>query len=195
MLPHGATYDEIVSAFRWTVPTHYNMGVDACEKWAAAEPDRLAILHHRADGSTDRWSYDRLSKAAHRLANVLSAAGVVRGDRVAILLPQSPETATTHVAVYLMGAVALPLADLFGVEALTHRLPRLARTTGYGGRAAPRSGHGAGAHAEGLPRRSPARNPASLPPARGVRFGNRNRFTPTVGQRTPRTPTKWRSPA
>ncbi len=122
MLPHGTTYDEIVSAFRWTIPTHYNMGVDACEKWAAIDPDRLAILHHRADGATDRWSYGRLSRAAHRLANVLTAAGVRRGDRVAILLPQSPETALTHVAVYLMAAVALPLADLFGVEALVHRL-------------------------------------------------------------------------
>ncbi len=122
MLPHGTSYDEIVKAFRWNVPTHYNMGVDACEKWAAREPDRLAILHHRADGSSDRWSYGRLSKAAHRLANVLTAAGIGRGDRVAILLPQSPETALTHIAVYSMGAIALPLADLFGVEALSYRL-------------------------------------------------------------------------
>jgi acetyl-CoA synthetase len=122
MLPQGANYDEIVKAFRWSVPTHYNMGVDACDKWAALEPDRLAILHHRADGSADRWSYGRLSKAAHRLANVLTAAGVRRGDRVAILLPQSPETALTHIAVYSMGAIALPLADLFGVEALSFRL-------------------------------------------------------------------------
>lgn len=122
MLPQGRTYEEITAAFRWRIPPAYNIAVDACEKWARAEPDRLAILHVKADGAVDRWSFGRLSRAAHRLSNLLVARGVKRGDRVAILLPQSPETALTHIAVYAMGAVALPLADLFGVEALSFRL-------------------------------------------------------------------------
>lgn len=122
MLPHRRSYEEITAAFRWRIPPAYNIAVDACEKWAAVEPDRTAILHVRADGAVDRWSYGRLSKASHRLSNLLTARGVKRGDRVAILLPQSPETAITHFAVYAMAAVALPLADLFGVEALTYRL-------------------------------------------------------------------------
>lgn len=122
MLPFGRSYDEIVSAFRWRIPATYNIAVDVCEKWAAVEPDRPAIFHVRSDGSVEPWSYGRLSRAAHRLSNVLVARGVKRGDRVAILLPQSPETAITHIAVYAMAGVALPLADLFGVEALAYRL-------------------------------------------------------------------------
>jgi acetyl-CoA synthetase len=122
MLPFGRTYEEITAAFRWRVPPAYNIAVDACEKWAAVEPERVALIHVRADGSLERWSYGRLSTTAHRLSNLLTARGVKRGDRVAILLPQSPETAITHIAVYAMAAVALPLADLFGVEALAYRL-------------------------------------------------------------------------
>lgn len=122
MLPSGRSFDEVRAAFRWIVPPVYNIAVDACHKWAATEPERLAILHHRADGVVDRWSFGRLSKAANRLSNVLVARGIGRGDRVAILLPQSPETAFSHIAVYAMGGIALPLADLFGVEALLHRL-------------------------------------------------------------------------
>ena len=45
-----------------------------------------------------------------------------RGDRVALLLPQSFETAIAHVAIYKLGAIAVPLALLFGVEALEYRL-------------------------------------------------------------------------
>src|SRR5262249_42466288 len=45
-----------------------------------------------------------------------------RGDRVAILLPQSPEVAAIHVAIYKLGAIALPLAVLFGIDALSYRL-------------------------------------------------------------------------
>ncbi|HYI88509.1 MAG TPA: AMP-binding protein, partial [Beijerinckiaceae bacterium] len=44
------------------------------------------------------------------------------GDRVAILLSQGPAAATAHVAVYKLGAVAVPLATLFGVDALGYRL-------------------------------------------------------------------------
>ncbi len=45
-----------------------------------------------------------------------------RGDRVGILLPQSPETAIAHVAAYKSALVAIPLFVLFGEEALDYRL-------------------------------------------------------------------------
>ena len=48
--------------------------------------------------------------------------GVARGDRVAIVLPQRPETAIAHIACYQIGAVAMPLSMLFGPEALEYRL-------------------------------------------------------------------------
>jgi acetyl-CoA synthetase len=56
------------------------------------------------------------------MANTLAALGVERGDRVAIHLPQCPETAAAHVAIYRLGAIALPLFSLFGPDALAHRL-------------------------------------------------------------------------
>ncbi|MCC3263783.1 AMP-binding protein, partial [Paenibacillus polymyxa] len=48
--------------------------------------------------------------------------GIRRGDRVAIYLPQAPATAVAHVAAYRMGAVAVPLFTLFGVDAIQYRL-------------------------------------------------------------------------
>ena len=84
------------------------------------------------------WTYARLREASNRLANALAARGVRRGDRVAILLPQSAAVAIAHVAVYKLGAVALPLAMLFGVDALGYRLGDAGATalitTGAGGR-------------------------------------------------------------
>src|SRR5205807_6710884 len=57
-----------------------------------------------------------------RLANALRAHGIKRGDRVAILLPQAPEVVASHVALYKFGAVVLPIAGVFGVDALAYRL-------------------------------------------------------------------------
>jgi acetyl-CoA synthetase len=115
-------YDDICRQFRWQVPARYNIGVDVCDRWAAHEPGRLAILNVRPDGGEDAVSYGALRETSNRHANVLRAHGVKRGDRVAILLPQTPEVAVAHIAIYKLGAVALPLAVLFGIDALSYRL-------------------------------------------------------------------------
>src|SRR5205809_610736 len=48
--------------------------------------------------------------------------GVKRGDRVAVVMPQRPETAVCHIALHRLGAVVMPLSMLFGPEALAYRL-------------------------------------------------------------------------
>src|SRR5207248_2401918 len=63
-----------------------------------------------------------LRETSNRLANTLAAFEIARGDRVAVLLPQTPEAAAGHIAIYKLGAVAVPLAILFGVDALSYRL-------------------------------------------------------------------------
>jgi acetyl-CoA synthetase len=115
-------YDELYRRFRWSIPARYNIGVDCCDRWAALDPFRLAILHIHPDGREDAISYGWLRETSSRLANVLRAQGIARGDRVAIFLPQAPEVAAAHVAIYKLGAVALPVAILFGPDALAYRL-------------------------------------------------------------------------
>ena len=122
LLPRVKDYDSLYRQFRWQVPARYNIGVDVCDRWAAQEPDRLAILHVRPDGRDEQITYGWLRETSNRLANTLRARGINRGDRVAILLPQSPEVAAVHIAIYKLGAVALPLAVLFGTDALSYRL-------------------------------------------------------------------------
>ena len=122
VLPQLRDYDAIYRQFRWQIPARYNIAADVCDRWAAADPRRLAILHVTPDGAEEAISYGWLRETSNRLAHVLSAHGVARGDRVAILLPQAPEVAAAHFATYKLAAVALPLAVLFGVEALSFRL-------------------------------------------------------------------------
>ena len=109
MLPEIRDYDELCRQFRWQIPTHYNIGVDVCDRWAHLDPGRLAILEVGADGRGRPISFGWLQQTSNRLANALAAHGIRRGDRVAILLPQMPEVAAIHGAVYKVGAVALPL--------------------------------------------------------------------------------------
>ncbi len=120
--PEIRDYDTLYRQFRWNIPPRYNIGVDVCDRWAARDPERLAILYVRGDGRQDRVTFGQMRETSNRLANVLRANGVKRGDRVAIFMPQAPEVAAAHVAIYKLGAVALPIAILFGPDALAYRL-------------------------------------------------------------------------
>ena len=122
MLPLARDYDSAVAGFRWRIPERYNIAVDVCDRHAAADAGRLALICEDADGTTRRYSFGDMARMSNRLANALRALGIARGDRVAILLPQCPETAIAHLAIYKLGAIALPLFMLFGPEALEFRL-------------------------------------------------------------------------
>ena len=114
-------YREICDAFHWQVPPRFNMGWECCGRWAR-ERHRFAMYYEDDAGRTSAHTYWDLQQQANRLSNALVALGVARGDRVAIVLPQRPETAIAHIACYQMGAVAMPLSILFGPEALEYRL-------------------------------------------------------------------------
>ncbi len=113
-------YPTLYRDFRWQVPKHFNIAQVCCERWAR-DARRTAILYEEASGATARWTYRDLHVAANRLANALRALGVRRGDRVAIIVPQRPETAIAHIALYRLGAVAMPMSMLFGPDALGYR--------------------------------------------------------------------------
>ncbi len=121
MLQKKNTYDEVYRGFRWSIPEYYNIGVDVCDKWAD-ERYRLALIYEDEAGRTEKFTFWDIQRLSNRLANALRANGIAQGDRVGILLPQCPETAIAHVAVYKLGAIAIPLFTLFGPEALEYRL-------------------------------------------------------------------------
>ena len=95
--------------------------LDCCDKWAD-QRYRLALIYEDDKGQVEKYTFWDLKQLSNRLANALQACGLQRGDRVGILLPQCPETALSHLAIYKIGGIALPLFTLFGPEALEYRL-------------------------------------------------------------------------
>ncbi len=122
MLPDIACYQRLKADFRWAIPQRFNIGVAVADAWASVDPERPAILDLRGGEALETLTFGALAERSNRLASALEALGVQRGDRVAILLPQMSEVVLAHVAIYKLGAVALPLASLFGVDALEYRL-------------------------------------------------------------------------
>jgi acetyl-CoA synthetase len=117
----GDRYEELYRGFRWSVPARYNMAHACCGQWAQ-DRTRFALYWEDESGATAAYSFWDIQQAANRLSNALAALGVTRGDRVAIILPQRSETAIAYMAVFQMGAIALPLSHLFGPDALEYRM-------------------------------------------------------------------------
>jgi acetyl-CoA synthetase len=122
MLQRRGTYEALIADFAWRIPASFNIGTAVSDEWAMRAPDRVALLDYRGEDEPARLTYGELARQSDALAAALARRGIARGDRVALLLPQSFETALAHVAIYKLGAIAVPLALLFGVEALEYRL-------------------------------------------------------------------------
>ena len=118
------SYEALHSGFGWSVPQHFNMAEVCARRWARdpATADLTAVVACDARMSAVHHSYAELQDQANRLSNALRAMGVGRGDRVAIVMPQRFETAVAYMAVLQMGAVGMPLSQLFGPDALEFRL-------------------------------------------------------------------------
>jgi acetyl-CoA synthetase len=113
------SYEEMCAQHRWHVPERYNIARDVCDKH---ERGRLAMVWEDWQGTERRVSFGELQDMSCRLANVLRAHGVERGDRVATLLPSLPETAAVFIGTYRSGAILLSLSVLYGDEGIEHRL-------------------------------------------------------------------------
>ncbi len=119
--PSATDFDAVCDQFQWSIPARLNVAHQVCERHQE-QAQRVAVYYENAAGERASYRFGELKQLSDRLANALRAAGIEQGDRVAIVLPQTVETVIAHLAIHKLGAVSLPLAILFGPEALEFRL-------------------------------------------------------------------------
>src|SRR5436189_720866 len=115
----STTYEQVCASHRWDVPARYNIAADVCDKHPR---DKLAMTWESYDGSSRTLNWGELQDLANQGAHTLAALGVERGDRVAVVLPATPETAAIFFGVWKLGAILLSLSVLYGDDGIRHRL-------------------------------------------------------------------------
>lgn len=122
-------YAEAVRSFQYAdavqAALHGNLSalnacVECCDRHVGG--DRTALVWESGDGCGKRYSFEQLQHMAGRFANVLRDHGIGPGDRVAGLMPRTPELLVTILATWRLGAVYQPLFTAFGPKAIEHRL-------------------------------------------------------------------------
>ncbi|MBQ0715787.1 MAG: AMP-binding protein [Sulfitobacter litoralis] len=100
----------------WDIPARLNMAAQCL----AQDSAQLAIIDLTGDARHD-VSFGALSDMVDGLARAL-AQRVRAGDRVGVLLGQSPWCAAAHLAIWKIGAISVPLFKLFKHDALASRV-------------------------------------------------------------------------
>ena len=89
--------------------------IDYIADHAARTPDRVAI-HYR----DEKLTYRQLEEAAARCRGALTARGIRPGDRVALVMSDSPEMVTAFLGIMGMGAIAVPCSTLLPPDGLAY---------------------------------------------------------------------------
>jgi acetyl-CoA synthetase len=112
-------YEDEVAKHEWHVPDRYNIAQDVCDRHP---PDKLAMVWERFDGERRDVAWGELQDLANQAAHVLQRHGVDPGERVAVVLPPTPETAAVFFGTWKLGAILLSMSVLYGDDGIAHRL-------------------------------------------------------------------------
>ncbi len=110
-------------SIRWYEDGTLNLAANCLDRHLAQHGDRTAIIWEGDDASESRsLSYRELHRDVCRFANVLEAAGIRKGDVVAIYMPMVPEAAVAMLACARIGAVHTVIFGGFSPEAVAGRI-------------------------------------------------------------------------
>ena len=119
----GFSVDQIIQNFVGNFNDGINGCVELCDRWAD-DKARIALRYERIDGSRGELSFAELQRRSAQFANYLTSLGIGRGDRVAGLLPRTPELLICVMGALRAGAVYQPLFTAFGAGAIEYRLQK-----------------------------------------------------------------------
>jgi len=109
--------------FNWFLGGKLNVSVNCVDRWAEVDPNRVAIVWEKDEpGQEERVTYSQLKEMVGKIGNCLSAAGVTKGDVVALYLPVSPLAVACMLATARIGAVHSVVFAGFSAEALAARV-------------------------------------------------------------------------
>ncbi|MEP7011530.1 MAG: acetate--CoA ligase [Acidobacteriota bacterium] len=107
----------------WYPGGKLNACYNCVDRHVATQPDKTAILWAADEpGEYRAITYREVQREVSRMANVLSAHGIGKGDRVCIYLPMIPELAYAMLACARIGAVHSVVFAGFSAESLRDRI-------------------------------------------------------------------------
>jgi acetyl-CoA synthetase len=119
-----SSFAEADFGIKWFADGQINVAANCLDRHLAERGDQIAIIWE-PDIPTEEpktFTYAQVHAETCRMANVLKAQGVVKGDRVTLYMPMIPEAAFAMLACARIGAVHSVVFGGFSPEALAGRI-------------------------------------------------------------------------
>ncbi|RLG32724.1 acetate--CoA ligase, partial [Methanosarcinales archaeon] len=97
------------------------MAYEALERHVKDKGERIA-LYYIDNLREEKYTFRDLSATSARFANLLSDLGVVKGDRIFIFMPRSPELYIAFMGILKVGAIPVPIFEAFMRDGLLDRM-------------------------------------------------------------------------
>src|SRR3954451_8569011 len=123
LLERRDDYEGARAAFEWPAPEEFNWALEWFDAFAAGN-DAPGLWIVGADGSEDKLSFDQLHRRSNQVANRLRERGVLRGDRIVLMLANQIELWETMLAAMKLGAVVIPATTLLAESDIRDRVER-----------------------------------------------------------------------
>ena len=123
LLDHRTDYETAYRDFRWPELDRFNWALDYFDGYAAGN-ERTALRVVGENGSDESVSFAAMSERSNRVANFLRDHGVVRGDRILLMLGNVVPLWEITLAAIKLGAVVSPATAMLTTEDLQDRIDR-----------------------------------------------------------------------
>ncbi|WP_293368312.1 acetate--CoA ligase [Nevskia sp.] len=114
--------DSAAPNYRWFHDGSLNASYNCLDRHLATKGDKIAIRYEGEKGDTRTYSYRELHAEVCKLANAIAARGIVKGDRVVLYLPHSPEAVIAMQACARLGVTHSVVFGGFSATALRDRI-------------------------------------------------------------------------
>lgn len=116
-------FDEngILNKFEINCPDNYNFGYDIIDKFGELEPNRRALMWVNLAGDEKLFSYSELSRLSTQAANMFTAMGIKKGDKVMLVLKRNYQFWYAIIGLIKIGAIAIPATHLLTAHDFVYR--------------------------------------------------------------------------
>ena len=116
-----SNYEKTHAEFQWQIPKTFNFGTDVVDRWAE-DQDRTALIWSNKDGVEEHYTFADIAKLSSQFANLMTAHGIKKGDRILVMLPRIPAWQITMTGCLKAGLVPIPCVTMLTDSDITYRL-------------------------------------------------------------------------
>ncbi|HEY0828503.1 MAG TPA: acetate--CoA ligase [Bacilli bacterium] len=118
----GFRWEDIEKEFSWYTTGKLNMAYEAIDRHAESTRRNKIALYYSDNNRDETYTFEEMKHKSNQFGNVLKKMGLVKGDRIFVFMPRTPELFFALLGSIKIGAVVGPLFEAFMETAVRDRL-------------------------------------------------------------------------